>query len=50
VKYSLFIMVVVFVMLERLEKQPGTTLAAFPPQIFAGTAFVSWFHVSLPPP
>jgi hypothetical protein len=30
VDYSLFIVVAVLVMLERLEKRPGVTLAAFP--------------------
>jgi hypothetical protein len=49
VDYSLFIMVAVLVMLERLEKWPGATPAAFPPSIFAGTASVSWFHVSMLP-
>jgi hypothetical protein len=50
VDYSLFIMVEVLVMSERLEKRPGATLIVFPPPIFTGTAFVSLFHVSLPPP
>jgi hypothetical protein len=51
VDYSLFIMVVVvLVMLERLEKRPGATLAAFPPPIFAATASISWFCISPPPP
>jgi hypothetical protein len=45
VDYSLFILVVVLVMLERLEKQPGTAPASFPPPIFVGTAFVLWFCV-----
>jgi hypothetical protein len=48
--YSLFIMVAVLVMLERLEKRPVATLAAFSPPIFTGIAFVSCFHVSPPPP
>jgi hypothetical protein len=48
--YSLFIMVAVLVMLERLEKRPRATLAEFSPPIFAGTASISWFHVSPPPP
>jgi hypothetical protein len=44
-------MVAVLVMLERLEKQPGMAPAAFPPPIFVGSAYVSWFRVSpLPPP
>jgi hypothetical protein len=36
--------------LEMVEKQSGATSAAFPPPIFAGTASISVFHVSLPPP
>jgi hypothetical protein len=43
-------MVAVLVMLERLEKRPGVTPAVFTPQIFAGTASISWFHVFLLPP
>jgi hypothetical protein len=43
-------MVAVLVMSERLEKRPEVTLEAFPPPIIAGTTFVSWFHVSMPPP
>jgi hypothetical protein len=43
-------MVTVLVMSERLEKRPGATPVAFPPPIFAGTTFVSWFHVSPPHP
>jgi hypothetical protein len=35
---------------ERVEKRPGATSAVFPPPIFAGTASVSVFHVSPPPP
>jgi hypothetical protein len=50
VDYSLFIMVAVLVMLERLEKRSGTDLGAFPSSVFAGSASVSWFHVTLPPP
>jgi hypothetical protein len=50
VGYSLFIMVEVLVMLERLEKRPGMAPAAFPSPIFTGSAFISWFHVSMPPP
>jgi hypothetical protein len=37
-------------MLERLEKRPGATLAAFPPPIFTATSSISWFHVSSLPP
>jgi hypothetical protein len=37
-------------MSRRLEKRPGVTPAAFSPPIFAGTASVSLFRVSLPPP
>jgi hypothetical protein len=40
VDFSLFIMVAVLVMLERLEKRPGMAPAAFPPPIFIGIAFV----------
>jgi hypothetical protein len=43
-------MVAVLVMLERLEKRLGMAPIAFPPPIFTGSASVSWFHVSLPPP
>jgi hypothetical protein len=50
VDYSLFIVVAVLVMLERLEKRPGMAPTAFPPPIFAGTASGSWFCVSRPPP
>jgi hypothetical protein len=50
VDYYLFIMVAVLVMSERFEKRPGVTSEAFPPPIIAGTASVSWFHVSMPPP
>jgi hypothetical protein len=38
------------VMLERLEKRPGTAPVAFTPLIFACLASVSWFNVSPPPP
>jgi hypothetical protein len=48
VDYSLFIMVAVLVMSERLEKRSRTATTAFPPPIFANSAFVSWFRVSLP--
>jgi hypothetical protein len=50
VDYSLFIMVAVLVMLERLENMPGMAPTAFPPPIFADTTSVPWFHVSPPPP
>jgi hypothetical protein len=43
VDYSLFIMVAVLVMLERVDMQPGKASAAFPPRIFAGSTFLSWF-------
>jgi hypothetical protein len=33
------------VMLERLEKRPGSTPAVFPPLIITGTAFVFVFRV-----
>ena len=36
VDYSLLIMVAVLMMLERVEMQPGTAPAVFPPPIFAG--------------
>jgi hypothetical protein len=35
---------------DRVEKRLGATLVAFPPPIFTGTASVSVFHVSPPPP
>jgi hypothetical protein len=50
VDYSLFIMLAVLVMSERFEKRPGMALAVLPPSIFACTAFISWFRVSLSPP
>jgi hypothetical protein len=49
VDYSLFMVVMMVLTLERVEKQPGATPAAFPPPIFAGTASLYVFHVSLPP-
>jgi hypothetical protein len=49
VDYSDFIMVAMLLMLEKLEKRPGTALAAFPLLIFIGSASVSWFRVSPPP-
>jgi hypothetical protein len=50
VDYSLFIMVVVLVMSERLEKRLVAAPAVFPPLNFTGIAFVSWFYVSPPSP
>jgi hypothetical protein len=49
VDYSLFMMVMMVLTSERVEKCPGATLAAFSPPIFNGTTSVSVFHVSLPP-
>jgi hypothetical protein len=40
VDYSLFIMVAVLVMLERLEKQLGMAPTVFPPPIFTDLASV----------
>jgi hypothetical protein len=37
VEYSLFIMVAMVVMSERLDKRTGATLAVFSPPIFTGT-------------
>jgi hypothetical protein len=50
VDYSLFMAVMMVLTLERVEKHPGATLTAFPPPIFAGTAYVSMFHVYPPLP
>jgi hypothetical protein len=50
VDYTLFIMVAVLVMLERLEKRSGIAPAAFPPRSFTSSASISLFHVSPPPP
>jgi hypothetical protein len=50
VYYSLFVEVMMVLMSERVEKRLGETLAAFPPPIFAGIAFVSVFRVSPTPP
>jgi hypothetical protein len=36
-------------MSERVEQRLGVTPIVFPPPIFAGTAFISVFHVSPPP-
>jgi hypothetical protein len=49
VEYSLFMAVMMVLTSERVEKRPGTTLTAFPPPIFAGTASVYVFRVSLSP-
>jgi hypothetical protein len=49
VDYSLFMAVIMVLTLERVEKRPGVTPTAFPSPIFAGTAFVSMFHVSPSP-
>jgi hypothetical protein len=46
--YSLFMVVMMVLTSERVEKRPGVTPAAFPP-IFTGTASVSVFRVSPPP-
>jgi hypothetical protein len=43
-------MVSMVLMSERLEKHPGATPTVFTPPIFAGTASISVFHVSPPPP
>jgi hypothetical protein len=50
VDYSLFMLVMMVLISERVEKCPGATPAAFPPPIFAGTASVFEFHVSPSPP
>jgi hypothetical protein len=47
--YSLFMVVMMVLTSERVKKLLGATPATFPPPIFAGTASVSVFHVSLPP-
>jgi hypothetical protein len=46
VDYSLFMAVMMVLASERVEKRPRETPVAFPPPIFAGTTFVSVFHVS----
>jgi hypothetical protein len=46
VDYSLFMVVMMVLTSERVEKPLGATTAAFPPPIFARTSFVSVFHVS----
>jgi hypothetical protein len=50
VEYSLFMVVMMVLTLERVEKHPGVTPAPVPPPIFAGTSSISLFHVSSPPP
>jgi hypothetical protein len=50
VDYSLFTVVSMVVMPERLEKLPGVTLAAFLPPIFAGTTSIFVILISPPPP
>jgi hypothetical protein len=49
VDYSLFMVVMMVLTLERVEKQPEATPVAFPHSIFAGTISGSVFHVSLLP-
>jgi hypothetical protein len=49
VDYSLFMAVMMVLTLERVENHLGATPVAFPPPIFAGTASIFVFHVSLPP-
>jgi hypothetical protein len=49
VDYSLFMVVMMVLMSERVEKRLEATLGAFPPPIFGETASVSVFRVSLPP-
>jgi hypothetical protein len=49
VEYSLFMVGMMVLMSERVEKRPGVTSTMFPPPIFAGTASVSVFHISPPP-
>jgi hypothetical protein len=50
VDYSLFMVLMMVLMSERVEKRPGETPAAFPPLVFTGIASVSVFCVSPPPP
>jgi hypothetical protein len=50
VDYSLFMLVMMVLTSERVEKRPGVNPIAFPPPIFAGIASVYVFCVSLPPP
>jgi hypothetical protein len=49
VDYSLFMAMMMVLMSERVEKLPRATPSAFTPPIFAETAFVSMFLISLPP-
>jgi hypothetical protein len=49
VDYSLFMVVMMVLTSERVEKRLGATPAMFPPPIFAGTASVYVFRVSLSP-
>jgi hypothetical protein len=49
-EYSLFMAVMMVLTSERVEKHLRVTPVVFPPPIFVGIAFVSLFHVSLPPP
>jgi hypothetical protein len=49
VDYSLFMVVMMVLTSERVEKRSGATLAAFPPPIFAKTASISVFRVYPPP-
>jgi hypothetical protein len=50
VDYSLFMAMMMVLTSERAEKLPGATPIVFPPSIFAGTASISVFHVSMLPP
>jgi hypothetical protein len=50
VDYSLFMAVMMVLISERVEKHPGVTPVVFHPPIFTGTAYVSMFCVSPPPP
>jgi hypothetical protein len=50
VDYSLFMVVSMVVMSERVEKGPRATPTVFPLPIFDGIASIYVFHVSLPPP
>jgi hypothetical protein len=49
VDYTLFMVVMIMLMSERVEKHSGATPAMFPPSIFAIIAYVSMLRVSLPP-
>jgi hypothetical protein len=48
VDYSLFMVVMMVLTSERVEKRPGATPAAFPSPIFAGIASIYVFRVSPP--